>query len=104
MEWVRSITTVAVVFLATAAGAVLANVYAASHHRRKNWTTFIAASAVGSLVAIGIVARTELRKKGAKKKEDLGSRMINGFSHGFTWRGAGDAIEVFVELLIGSGE
>ena len=92
------------VFLATAFGAVLANFYAASHGRGRHHSAraFVVVTVVSALVAAGIVLRDELRGSDSKRKRArIGSRVMNGFSHGFAWRGAGDALELFVELLVG---
>ncbi len=94
---------IVLVFLATAAGAGLANLYAASHGRRRHSDqVYFATAVLSALVAAGIVLHDELRKSDKdRKRARLGSRIVNGFSHGFAWRGAGDALELFVELLVG---
>lgn len=103
-RWLLGAGSFLLVFLATASGAGLANLYAASHGRRhsRNENVFIATTILSALVAAGIVLHDELRKSDRdRKRARLGTRIANGFSHGFAWRGAGDALELFVELLVG---
>ncbi len=97
--WILSSGSVALVFLATAAGAVLANLYAGSRTHRSR-ARLIAVAVVSSAVALGIVLRDETRRSDKqRKRERLGSRIVNGFSHGFAWRGAGDALELFADMI-----
>ncbi len=100
MKRFLNIAGIALVFLATAAGAALANLYASSGRHHRSAARFIAISIVAGLVAGGIVLRDEIKGR-ARIKPRLGSRVANGFSHGFAWRGAGDALELFAELLVG---